>query len=294
MITDEDVIELFRKCQAAQPKQLDKNRGYRKQFYRGIAGSKWVNHHPGGCKRDMAVFDQFNAIPKYCFDCYKVQIEPRTVMELFKLMMVFERIKLPSDNTRKCLTEVRENVSGTYKGIIYCRGLEEAEEMLTIIRKVVSEEVSKEIKISLKRGCSEFAIAFPKYELRKGKKPMTYNENWKKYEDIVDESFVVDDFTSETETYNHPTYRSEETDTMLFWLTYAATIGDMSYLPINGLVLAPFKNWKRSTSFNTDKPRKNKEVTSLKRNDPCFCGSGKKYKRCCFNLKKEQLVDERI
>ncbi|MDH5256611.1 MAG: SEC-C metal-binding domain-containing protein [Gammaproteobacteria bacterium] len=292
MITDEDVIELFRKCQAAQPKQMDRNRGYYQQFRRGTPSNRWKNHHPGGCDRDKVVFDQFNVIPKYCFDCYKVQIEPRTVMELFKLMMVFEQIKLPLDNGRKCLTELRTKVSGTYKGLIYCQGFEEAEKMLTMIREIISEEISKEIKISLKRGCSEYAIAYPKYELGKGKKLMPYNESWQKYEDIVDSSFVVDKLLIENETLNHPTYTSEETDTMLFWLTYAASIGDMSYLPIYGLVLAPFEGWTRTTSFNSDKPDKNKDTTSLKRNDPCFCGSGKKYKRCCFNLKKESLTDQ--
>lgn len=30
------------------------------------------------------------------------------------------------------------------------------------------------------------------------------------------------------------------------------------------------------------------------RNDPCPCGSGKKYKRCCLNKAKEQYLAEAV
>lgn len=71
----------------------------------------------------MAIFDKFDVIPKYCFDCYKVLITPHTIMDLFKLLMIFEKITLPLDNTRKCMVETRDACSGTYKGFIYCRGI---------------------------------------------------------------------------------------------------------------------------------------------------------------------------
>ena len=64
------------------------------------------------------MFEQFNVIPKYCFNFYKVLVEPRTVMELFKLMTVIERLDLPNHNTRKCTVENRNEVSNTYKGLI--------------------------------------------------------------------------------------------------------------------------------------------------------------------------------
>lgn len=110
MISDEMVREAF------QP-MLDTPGGYlnplmRRQFvqiYRGQPRQLWKNEHKddrsGGCLRHMTVFKQFNAIPKYCFDCYKVEIAHRTVGELFKLLMVFEKIALPSDNSRKCMCE---------------------------------------------------------------------------------------------------------------------------------------------------------------------------------------------
>ena len=32
------------------------------------------------CKRHMKIFDTYSVIPKFCFGCYKVQVEPRSVL----------------------------------------------------------------------------------------------------------------------------------------------------------------------------------------------------------------------
>ena len=94
MISDEDVKQLFLNGQVALSKDESLRREVYTQFFRGIIGHNWPDHHPGGCKRDMAVFQRFKAIPRYCFDCYKISIEPRTVIELFKLMVFFEKLEL--------------------------------------------------------------------------------------------------------------------------------------------------------------------------------------------------------
>ena len=62
------------------------------------------------CKRHKTIFNKFNIIPKFCFSCYKVQIEPRTILELIKLMVIFDRIKLDENNIRKCMIELRPDV----------------------------------------------------------------------------------------------------------------------------------------------------------------------------------------
>ena len=117
VIPDENVRHLFQNKLAKQgnyggdPTSL--------QIFRGISGLLWKDQHPAGCFRHFTVFNKFSVIPKYCFDCCKVLIEPRTVVELFKLLMVFEKLELPNDNTRKCMCESRDFCSGTYKGFIY-------------------------------------------------------------------------------------------------------------------------------------------------------------------------------
>ena len=136
------------------------------------------------CKRHKTIFNKFNIIPKFCFGCYKVQVEPRSFLELIKLLIVFDQIKLNKNNTRKCMIEMRQEVSGFYKGLIYCAGLEEAYQIANYLGKVVEEKVSSELSVTVKRGCSEYPVSFPDYkEINKSATQlMNYNEDWKSIE----------------------------------------------------------------------------------------------------------------
>ena len=136
MISDEDVKQLYLNSQKFLTEHggLNTHIPSQSQFFRGVSEHNWKDQPSGGCKRHMSVFINFNIIPKYCFSCYKVLVEPRTVVELFKLMVLFEKLKLPNDNTRKCMVEDREEVSGTYKGFVYCTGIEEGKEILIILK----------------------------------------------------------------------------------------------------------------------------------------------------------------
>ncbi len=128
----------------------------------------------------------------------------------------------------------------------------------------------------------EYALAYPEYAgIGKGKKIMLYKDEWQKYENLVDESFVIDKQTLEHETHNHSSYTLDEYVTMFYWLQYAATIGDMSYLEISGRTMEPVANLNRPSLFIPIDSNKKKVTKKTGRNDPCICGSGKKYKRCC-------------
>ena len=35
------------------------------------------------CNRHFKVFNTFNVIPKFCFGCYKILINPKNIIELF-------------------------------------------------------------------------------------------------------------------------------------------------------------------------------------------------------------------
>ena len=59
------------------------------------------------CERHHKAFNEFNIIPKFCFSCFKVQIEPKNILELFKLFFIFDKLELPKNNTRKCTVELR-------------------------------------------------------------------------------------------------------------------------------------------------------------------------------------------
>ena len=79
------------------------------------------------CGRHFKIFNEFNVIPKYCFGCYKIQINLKTVVDLIKLFLIFDKIKLKRNNIRKCIIENRNKIQGNYKGYIYCKEIAEAE-----------------------------------------------------------------------------------------------------------------------------------------------------------------------
>ena len=126
MIFEQDVRQLYEKSQRILEENLQPIKKSSTQIYRGKGPLMVQNNRLVSCKRHMAVFNKFNIIPQFCFNCYKVVIKPKNVIELFKLMMVFEKLDLPNDNTRKTLVETRSNISGTYTGLIYCLGMTEA------------------------------------------------------------------------------------------------------------------------------------------------------------------------
>lgn len=249
MISDDDVRQLFLNGPSSLGNQ-NSNEHPPTQFYRGILTDNWENQLPGACDRHLVIFNRFNIIPKYCFGCYKVIIEPRTVIELFKIMMVFEKLAFPNDNTRKCLVEIRSKITGTYKGLIYCQSIEEGEEIIQMIQPILAEEVNRNIPIALKRGCSEYALSYPEYaQFKQGETPMEYRNEWQKYEDLADKNAVINKKPNAIDTHNQTTYVLDDYKVMLTWLKYAATIGDDSYIKITGNTVRPFQGLTRPTPF---------------------------------------------
>ena len=250
MIADEDVKNLFHNTMTMLAKQWDPSKPLGTQLFRGIGEHKWEGQHPGRCTRHLMVFDKFDIIPRYCFDCYKVLVEPRTVVELFKLMVVFDKLELPVDNTRKCMVEGRDGIGGAYKGYIYCRGLEEGNEIADKVRDIVAAEISAKIPVNVKRGCSEYAVSYPEYaQIGDGTNLMQFKEEWQEAEALADKQLAFGLRGGDKDTYNKPTYDLEDARVMLAWLMYAATIGDPSYKKISGRELPPIPNAKSRPPF---------------------------------------------
>lgn len=241
MILDEDVRRLFQVRLAKQGKFGGHPTSL--QIFRGVSALSWKGQHAAGCFRHFTIFGKFNVIPEYCFDCCKVLIEPRTVVELFKLLLVFEKLDLPDNNTRKCICESREFCSGAYKGFVYCRGIEDAMKVRDLVRQVVVDEISPDIPVTMKRGCSEFERAYPGYDrIDPGGVVMEYRKEWKSKEHFVDKNAV---FSSQRDIERVEPYGLEEIFATHYWLSYAATIGDDSYLQITGCPVPPIPQLKR-------------------------------------------------
>jgi tetratricopeptide (TPR) repeat protein len=187
------------------------------------------------CKRHHKVFNYFDVIPKFCFNCFKIQIEPKNVLELFKLFLIFDELKLSKNNTRKCLVELRPNISGTYKGLIYCTGMEEAEEILKDITPILKKIINNDVMIKIRRGCSEFAEKYKEYKEVNKDKPnfMKYKNEWKEKERIFD----IDEIKSKKRKKNFKDSISGLTvsDILVMnnWLNYAKSINDTTYKNIS-------------------------------------------------------------
>ena len=173
-----------------------------------------------------ANFQSKKIIPEFCFGCYKVQIEVDSIIELIKLFLVFNNLKLKNNNTRKCIVETRTYTSGFYKGFIYCLGLNEALE----ISNQVNVQIQKNIRIDLiskvKRGCSEYPLEFPKYkEIRtSGDQPMNYDESWRTIEEEIDQGNKDWGKSNKSiEGFNLNNFLI-----MRNWIAYAQKIGDKS------------------------------------------------------------------
>jgi Tfp pilus assembly protein PilF len=228
MITDETVRQLYQQCHSILAFHKFDIYTNKNQLYRGTMIEN-------NCARHKMVFDTFKIIPEYCFGCYKVTIRPRTVMELFKLLLVFDKLKLQKNNQRKCIVEVRPGMSGTYKGFIYCRSLDEGKAVLNIVQPIVDKTISKGILIVVKRGCSEFPIAYPEYGLITDNELelMKYNEEWRKHEEYADKNMILQTADNPNNfTLDHSGFTLLDILVMRKWLAYAAKIGDLSYLKI--------------------------------------------------------------
>ena len=178
------------------------------------------------CSRHHGVFNKFNIIPKFCFSCFKIQIEPRNIIDLIKLYIIFDSFKFSNNNWRKCMIELRPEVKGTYKGFIYCSSFDEAKKIISEIDPILNKNLK--YKLSIKRGCSEFYKTFPDYKQidKKESNYMNFDEKWSKIEKKFDQEaslikkklsdsisgFSISDFLI----INH-------------WLNYAKIINDTSY-----------------------------------------------------------------
>ena len=141
------------------------------------------------CDRHMSVFDTHGVIPEFCFGCYKLQIEPKNVIDLVKLFLFFDEIDLKK--IRKCFVELRPEIPGFYKGLIYCDSVDDADEIASRLRPRLRKQVGDYLNLDLKRGCSEYSLRYPEYANinRSGPQLMQYGDGWKDVEVMHDKTY---------------------------------------------------------------------------------------------------------
>tara|TARA_B100000902_G_scaffold51667_1_gene58375 strand:+ start:568 stop:1719 length:1152 start_codon:yes stop_codon:yes gene_type:complete len=178
-IEDSTIVNFLDKSIKAISKQFEKLEYDSTQIYRR-------DLLPLNCKRHKKIFNTHKIIPEFCFGCYKVQIEPENIIDLIKLYILFDNIFLT--NTRKCMIELRPNVQGNYKGLVYCRSIEEAENVQKKIIDQIELNFNKKLPIKIKRGCTEYGVEYPQYT-NLDDNIMYYKPDWKNYEILIDNKF---------------------------------------------------------------------------------------------------------
>ena len=185
------------------------------------------------CKRHAKIFNTKDIIPKFCFGCFKVQVEVPTFIDLVKLTSLFYKFDFEEDLTRKSIIELRPNISGYYKGLIYCYGLDQAK-AVKVILDISLNKVFDEKPISfIKRGCSEYPLKFPSYgEIPKNpKKIMTFPKEWKPLEKKFDQEELIE--PKDNITASLPEFCLSDFYIIQKWIDYAKGIGDQSIETFN-------------------------------------------------------------
>lgn len=181
----------------------------------------YVNNNPKQqCNKWRSIqFKCFKMIPKECMDCYKVVVRPRTVVELFKLLDLQQ--DLPKDIHCKCGIEIRPYVAALYGGYFYTFSKKAGRARYKEVRKLVDEQISPDVKVFLKRACTEYEMKYgdsSKWELNPREREISA---W------IDKNFDEKLLSGAAEQWGEL-----KIDTAERWIEYAATNADKTYLEL--------------------------------------------------------------
>jgi len=103
----------------------------------------------------------FGFIPTRCLSCWKIVVMPRSFHELMQLYNL--QVKMSKDDREcycKCGIEVRNEVSRHYGGYFYTNSKGEGLRRYKIVREAVDKQMNPEVKVLLKRYCTEFEYRY--------------------------------------------------------------------------------------------------------------------------------------
>jgi hypothetical protein len=131
------------------------------------------------------------------------------------------------------MIEMRPEISGFYKGLIFCSSVEEAYQIADYLEILVKENIGSGLHAVVKRGCSEYPISFPDYKAinKSGDQLMNYNEDWKSIEEDYDSLSPIK--SSLIITPNFSGLSLHDVLIIRNWIDYAKGIGDPSVHLLN-------------------------------------------------------------
>ena len=218
-ISDDEVINLFSESERYLNNFDLQLKTKEDQVFRGNSMN---------CERHLSIFDEHKVIPEYCFGCFKVQVEPRSIIELIKLFIIFDQLELSENNNRKCMIELRPEIPGFYKGLIYCSDLDQANQISKHLNKILKYNIGPHINSSVKRGCSQYGISYPDYKEinQSGSQLMNYDQDWKEIEISYDRNNTINEHKFKK--VNLSGLSISDVLIIRKWIDYAKGIGDPS------------------------------------------------------------------
>ena len=116
------------------------------------------------CNLRLSLFKKEGVIPRICYDCYKVQILPQNLTVLIQVYSILRELKLPRDNLRKCMIELREDIQYPYKGYIFCESEDEVKLCLKEFRQALQKFGVSGVLSGISHGCSEYSLKYPGFK----------------------------------------------------------------------------------------------------------------------------------
>ena len=185
------------------------------------------------CKRHEKIFNTKDIIPEFCFSCFKVQVEVATIIDLVKVTSLFYKFNFEEDLTKKTIIELRPNISGYYKGLIFCNSLKQAIAVKNLLDIDLEKVFSEGIMSKIKRGCSEYPLKFPNYGKipKNAKKIMSFPKEWKLIEKKFDQNELIEPLDNRMASL--PEFCLSDFYVIQKWIDYAKGIGDQSIETFN-------------------------------------------------------------
>ena len=216
-------------------KSNDHIKKYNKNLYSNETQLFRKNSKNLNCSRHFKVFNEYDIIPKFCFSCYKVQINLINVVDLIKLFLVFNNLYLKNNNIRKCIVEMRQNIKGNYKGYIYCEGISEAQDIIKKLNQKIKEANINKFNLNIKHGCSEYYKSYPAFEeiSTDEDKEFKYLSSWAEKEKLIDLREPIR-LKKDEKIWGETLKGIHLSDILIInnWIYYADATGDYSYKKI--------------------------------------------------------------
>ncbi len=187
-----------------------------------------IHGAPGYCDLRLTLFKNEGVISSVCHDCYKIQILAQNLATLIQVYFIIHGLKLPRDNARKCMVELREDIPYPYKGYIYCDSEDEVKFCLQVFQQALQIFGVSGVQIGISHGCSEYGLKYPEFKFSNdgGHRSFERPASW----ELQESKFFSEIIVRQGDRVDNNKQGITIRDVIAFqtWIKYAQIIGDQS------------------------------------------------------------------